>query len=83
MQHGTTICEQTLKSPYGKGITGNCVAHEGTEEEREEHSRRAADLYYGYKFHQQRTHGRRIPVIVLKTKEREFSQNDRAHTLTC
>jgi len=51
-----------------KGSSGTYLAHEATGEEREEYWRRAVDLYYGYKFYQQRTSGRKIPVIVLTPK---------------
>jgi deazaflavin-dependent oxidoreductase (nitroreductase family) len=51
-----------------KGHSGTYVAHEAAGEEREEYWRGAVDLYNGYKSYQQRTRGRKIPVIVLRPK---------------
>ena len=52
-----------------KGHTRTYVAREATVEDRERYWRRAVDLYKGYAFYQQRTGGRKIPVIVLTPKK--------------
>jgi len=54
--------EATLELPERSGAY---LAREATPAEREIYWRRAANLYVGFPAYQQRTHGRRIPVIVL------------------
>lgn len=48
------------------GRTGRYRAHEAEGEERERLWEKAADLYAGYDVYQERTGGRRIPVVVLE-----------------
>ena len=52
-----------------KGHTGTYVAREATGEDRERYWRRAVDVYKGYASYQQRTGGRKIPVIVMTPKK--------------
>ena len=52
-----------------KGRTGTYVAREAIGDEREEYWRRGVGLYKGYESYEQRTRGRKIPVIVLTPKK--------------
>lgn len=51
-----------------KGQTTTYIAHETDGDERQRCWRRAVELYPGYAAYAERTGGRRIPVMVLKSK---------------